>query len=44
MLASKKHGLAGRRWTTRFKRQWLHDLGTYQLTGTVRYGSAHAGR
>jgi RNA-directed DNA polymerase len=44
MLASKKHGLTGRRWTTRFKRQWLHDLGTYQLTGTVRYGSAHAGR
>jgi RNA-directed DNA polymerase len=44
MLASKKHGLSGRRWTTRFKRQWVHDLGIYQLMGTVRYGSAHAGR
>jgi RNA-directed DNA polymerase len=44
MLASKKHGFTGRRWTTRFKREWLHDLGIYQLTGTVRYGSAHAGR
>jgi RNA-directed DNA polymerase len=44
MLASKKHGLTGRRWTTRLKRQWLHDLGIYQLMGTVRYGSAHAGR
>jgi RNA-directed DNA polymerase len=44
MLASTKHGFRGRRWTTRFTRQWLHDLGTYQLTGTVRYGSAHAGR
>ena len=44
MLASKKHGFTGRRWTTRFKREWLHDLGIYQLTGKVRYGSAHAGR
>lgn len=42
MLASAKHGLSGRNWTTRFTYGWLSDLGIYRLVGTVRYGSAHA--
>jgi RNA-directed DNA polymerase len=42
MLASVKHGLHGRNWTTRFTYGWLTDLGVYRLTGTVRYWRAHA--
>jgi RNA-directed DNA polymerase len=41
-LASVKHGLSGRNWTTRFTYEWLSGLGIYRLTGTVRYWSAHA--
>lgn len=41
-LASVKHGLSGRNWTTRFTYGWLTGLGIYRLTGTVRYGDAHA--
>ncbi len=41
-LASVKHGISGRNWTTRFTYGWLTDLGIYRLTGTVRYWSAHA--
>jgi group II intron reverse transcriptase/maturase len=41
-LASVKHGLPGRNWATRFTYRWLTSLGIYRLTGTVRYGAAHA--
>ncbi len=41
-LASVKHGISGRNWTTRFTYGWLTDLGIYRLTGTVRYWAAHA--
>ena len=43
-LASVKHGLSGRNWTSRFPYGWLTGLGIYRLTGTVRYWSANAGR
>ena len=39
-LASTKHGLHGRNWTTRFTYGWLTDLGIYRLSGTVRYWAA----
>ena len=42
MFASTKHGLRGRNWQRRFSRSWTHDLGVFQLGGTVRYGDAHA--
>lgn len=41
-LASVKHGLPGRNWTTRFTYGWLTELGIYRLTGTVRYWGANA--
>ncbi len=43
-LASVKNGLSGRDWVSRFGRRWLLSLGIYQLTGTVRYGTAKAWR
>ena len=42
ILASNKHGLHGRHWATRFTYGWFMSLGIYRLSGTVRYGSAHA--
>lgn len=42
ILASVKHGISGRNWTTRFTYGWSSDLGVYRLTGGVRYWSAHA--
>jgi len=44
MLASDKHGLAGRYWKTRFTRSWFSSLGVHRLSGTVVYRSAHASR
>jgi RNA-directed DNA polymerase len=44
MLASAKHGLTGRHWASRFDGDWRRRLGVYALTGTVRYGPAHAPR
>jgi RNA-directed DNA polymerase len=44
MLASAKHGLTGRHWASRFNGDWRRRLGVYALTGTVRYGPAHAPR
>jgi RNA-directed DNA polymerase len=44
MLASAKHGLTGRHWTTRFNAEWFRRLGVHALTGTVSYGTAHAPR
>ena len=32
-LASVKHGLSGRNWSTRFTYGWLTELGIYRLTG-----------
>lgn len=37
MLASAKHGLRGRNWTTRFDHRWVSGLGVHRLSGTVRY-------
>jgi len=36
-LASKKYGLHGWHWATRFTYAWLTDLGIYRLGGKVRY-------
>jgi group II intron reverse transcriptase/maturase len=41
-LASAKHGLSGRNWTTRFTYGWMTSLGIHRLTGTVRYWAANA--
>jgi hypothetical protein len=41
-LASIKHGRPGINWATRFNYQWFSGLGTYRLTGKVRYRAAHA--
>lgn len=38
-LASVKHGLPGRSWTTRFNYQWLTRMGIHRLAGTVTYWS-----
>jgi len=40
--ASKKYGLHGRHWATRFTYGWLTDLGIYRLGGKVRYRAASA--
>ena len=42
ILASTKYALSGRNWATRFDGTWFRRLGVYTLTGTVRYGTAHA--
>jgi group II intron reverse transcriptase/maturase len=42
IFASKKHGLHGRNWGTRFNYGWIKTLGVYRLTGKVYDGSAHA--
>ncbi|MFK0297424.1 group II intron maturase-specific domain-containing protein [Streptomyces sp. NPDC090442] len=44
ILASRKHGLRGRNWTTRFTYGWITRLRVYRLTGTVRRATAHASR
>jgi RNA-directed DNA polymerase len=44
ILASTKHGRSGRNWASRYNGTWLRRLGVYTLTGTVRYGTAHASR
>jgi group II intron reverse transcriptase/maturase len=41
-LASRKHGLRGFNWSTRFTWEWLTNLRIYRLTGTVRYPTTHA--
>lgn len=42
ILASRKHGLQGRNWASRYNGAWFRRLGVHRLSGTVRYGSAHA--
>jgi RNA-directed DNA polymerase len=44
ILASAKHGRSGRNWASHYNGAWLRRLGVYTLTGTVRYGTAHASR
>jgi hypothetical protein len=44
IFASRKHGLAGRNWTTRYTYGWITRLGVYRLTGNVRGATAHAQR
>ena len=42
ILASTKYALSGRNWASRFDGTWFRRLGVYTLSGTVRYGTAHA--
>ncbi len=44
ILTSTKYALSGRNWVSRFDGPWFRRLGVYTLTGTVRYGTAHASR
>jgi RNA-directed DNA polymerase len=44
ILASAKHRRSGRNWVTRYNGAWFRRLGVFALTGTVRYGTAHASR
>ncbi|HEV2640038.1 MAG TPA: group II intron maturase-specific domain-containing protein, partial [Actinocrinis sp.] len=44
IFASRKHGLAGRNWTTRYTYGWITRLGVFRLTGNVRGARAHAQR
>jgi group II intron reverse transcriptase/maturase len=44
IFASRKHGLAGRNWTTRYTYEWISRLGVYRLTGNVHGVTAHASR
>ena len=44
ILASTTYALSGRNWASRFDGTWFRRLGVYALTGTVRYGTAHASR
>jgi RNA-directed DNA polymerase len=44
IFASRKHGLAGRNWTTRYSKGWLDRLGVFRLTGNVHWATAHAKR
>jgi RNA-directed DNA polymerase len=44
ILASAKHGRSGRNWASHYNGDWFRRLGVYTLTGTVRYGTAHASR
>jgi group II intron reverse transcriptase/maturase len=43
-LASRKHGLKGRKWGNRYDYEWFTRLGVHRLTGTVRYHHASASR
>ncbi|MET9662764.1 hypothetical protein, partial [Streptomyces sp. NPDC006510] len=44
IFASRKHGLAGRNWTTRYTYGWTTRLGVFRLTGNVCRVAAHAQR
>lgn len=44
IFASRKHGLPGRNWTTRYTYGWITRLGVYRLTGNVRGATVHAQR
>ena len=42
ILACNKHGLSGRKWSSRFNGDWLARLGVHTLQGTINYGAANA--
>jgi RNA-directed DNA polymerase len=44
ILATAKHRRSGRRWASTYNGAWSGRLGVHALTGSVRYGSAHASR
>jgi RNA-directed DNA polymerase len=44
ILAAAKHKRRGRRWATEYNVAWFQRLGVHTLSGSVRYGSAHASR
>jgi hypothetical protein len=44
IFASRKHGLRGRNWTTRYTCGWISRLGVYRLSGNVHWATAHASR
>lgn len=44
ILASAKHGLNGRNWTTRFTYEWVDQLDVHRLNGTVKPTLAYASR
>jgi group II intron reverse transcriptase/maturase len=44
IFASRKHGLAGRNWTTRYTYGWISRLGVFRLTGNVHAAKVHAQR
>jgi RNA-directed DNA polymerase len=39
-----RHGRRGWGWTTHYRLPWLRAIGVYRLSGTVRWGAAHAAR
>jgi RNA-directed DNA polymerase len=44
ILAAAKHKRRGRRWAAEYNGEWFRRLGVHTLSGSVRYGSAHASR
>jgi len=42
IFASNKHGRRGRNWATHYNSDWLDKLDLVRLSGTKRYGVAHA--
>ncbi|MEU9191485.1 group II intron reverse transcriptase/maturase [Streptomyces sp. NPDC048484] len=44
IFASRKHGLRGRNWATRYTHEWTARLGVFRLGGNVRWVAAHARR
>ena len=44
IFASRKHGLRGRNWATRYTQGWATRLGVFRLSGNVHWVTAHASR
>jgi Group II intron, maturase-specific domain len=44
IFTSRKHGLKGRNWATRYNGEWLTRLGVFRLSGNVHWATAHASR
>lgn len=44
IFMSRKHGRSGRNWVRHYHLACLKHLGVHRLSGTVRYGTAHASR
>jgi hypothetical protein len=44
ILTSDKHGRQGRNWVSHYNGDWFRRLDVHTLSGTVRYGPAHASR